>query len=67
MEANLKCGICGSALYNTDECYNELIYHCSSAEARFWDFERGSIEQNNAKDHWDRSRQETPNHVKKEA
>ena len=64
MDPNLKCIICGSSLYNTDQCLNELTYHCSSPEARFWDFDRGSIEQINSKDHWDRSRQEIPNHVK---
>jgi hypothetical protein len=63
MDMNLKCIVCESTLYNTDQCFNELTYHCSSPEARFWDFERGSAEQVKSKDHWDRSKQEIPNHV----
>lgn len=62
---DLRCTICGADLYNTDQCLSELSYHCSSAEARFWDFERGTLEQTKAKDHWDRSRQEIPNSIKK--
>ncbi len=67
MDLHLKCSICNSALYNTDQCFSELTYHCSSPEARFWDFERGSIEQINSKDHWDRSKQEIPNRVANKA
>jgi hypothetical protein len=61
---DLKCTICGSPLYNTDQCLSEFSYHCSSEEARFWDFDRGTIEQIKAKDHWDRSRQEIPNSIR---
>ena len=53
-----KCKICGSSLYSTDHGNGETTYHCSSAEARFWDFERGTAEQNRSKDHWDQSRLE---------
>jgi|GEM_PF-3073390 hypothetical protein len=67
MDIHLKCILCGSPLYNTDQCLSEISYHCSSPEARFWDFDRGSIEQIRAKDHWDESRQEIPNKVKNEA
>ena len=62
MDTKLKCIICGNALYNTDRCLNEFSYHCSSSEARFWDFERGTTEQLEAKDHWDKSKQEIPTH-----
>jgi hypothetical protein len=61
MDNSLKCIICGSSLYNTDHCLNEDTYHCSSAEARFWDFERGSSDQQNAKEHWDKSKLEISN------
>jgi len=67
MNSNLKCSICGYPLYNTDQALGELIYHCSSPEARFWDFDRGSIEQIKSKEHWDLSRQEIPNFIRNEA
>ena len=54
----LTCKICGSHLYSTDHGNHEITYHCSSPEARFWDFERGTPEQVTSKDHWDRSRLE---------
>lgn len=59
---DLKCEICGSPLYNTDRCLTEFSYHCSSEAARFWDCERGSRDEKQAKEHWDISRQEIPNH-----
>jgi hypothetical protein len=58
---DLKCSICGSLLYNTDRCLSEFSYHCSSEAAKFWDYERGSKDEEKAKDHWDLSRQEIPN------
>jgi hypothetical protein len=61
----LKCILCGYPLYNTDQCLSETSYHCSSSEARFWDFERGTVEQTKAKEHWDRSLQEVHDGVKK--
>ena len=61
MHSTLKCTICGSPLYNTDQCINEFIYHCSSDEARFWDYDRGTVDQTRAKEHWDKSMQEVPN------
>jgi hypothetical protein len=61
MHSTLKCTICGFPLYNTDKCLSEFSYHCSSEEARFWDYDRGSAEQTNAKNHWDQSRLEIPN------
>lgn len=62
---DLTCAICGSNLYNTDRCLNEFSYHCSSEAARFWDCDRGSKEEKNAKEHWDLSRQEIPNKSEK--
>jgi hypothetical protein len=54
----LNCTVCGVVLYATDWGNSEITYHCSSAEARFWDFDRGTSEQAKAKEHWDKSRQE---------
>jgi hypothetical protein len=42
-------------MYATDQGNSEITYHCSSAEARFWDFDRGTVEQAQAKKHWDQS------------
>ena len=52
------CSVCGSSLYCTDHGNHELTYHCSSGQARFWDFERGTPDQEASKSHWDRSRLE---------
>jgi hypothetical protein len=57
----LNCVVCGSPLYNTDKSFSETTFHCSSLEARFWDFERGTAEQAEAKDHWDKSKKEILN------
>ena len=43
-------------MYATDYGNYEVTYHCSSPEARFWDFDRGTVEQAKAKDHWEGSR-----------
>ena len=51
----LSCPICGSRLYPTDQGNAEVTYHCSSPEARFWDFDRGTAAQHEAKKHWDQS------------
>jgi len=64
MDIKLRCAICGSALYNTDQSLSEFSYHCSSSAARFWDYDRGTVEQIQAKEHWDNSKQEIPNRVK---
>jgi hypothetical protein len=53
-----SCNICGSFLYPTDHGNQEITFHCSSVEARFWDFDRGTMDQLNAKEHWDKSRVE---------
>ena len=54
-DAQLSCPICGHALYATDKGNCEVTFHCSSNEARFWDFDRGTAAQHKAKEHWDRS------------
>ena len=52
------CAVCGAPMYATDKNNFEVTYRCSSPEARFWDFDRGTAEQARAKEHWDRSRKE---------
>jgi hypothetical protein len=58
LKAIFTCSVCGEPLYPTDQCNLETTLHCSSAEARFWDFERGSKDQLKAKEHWEQSRKE---------
>lgn len=53
--SDLNCAVCGAPMYATDQGNCEVTYHCSSPEARFWDFERGTSEQATAKKHWDQS------------
>ncbi len=53
-----SCPVCGSAMYPTDRNNFEVTYRCSSPEARFWDFDRGTAAQKEAKDHWDKSLKE---------
>jgi len=53
-----RCIVCGSELYVTDHGNHETTFHCSSSAARFWDYERGTIEQAKAKEHWDKSKME---------
>jgi hypothetical protein len=45
-------------MYATDKSNFEVTYRCSSPEARFWDFDRGTAGQAKAKEHWDKSRKE---------
>jgi hypothetical protein len=54
-DAQLACPVCGNVLYATDKGNREVTYHCSSDEARFWDFDRGTAAQHEAKEHWDKS------------
>ena len=53
---DITCRVCGALLYLTDRGNHMVMYHCSSDEARYWDFERGTPEQANAKRHWEKSR-----------
>ena len=54
----ITCVVCGASLYCTDHGYHEITYHCSSENARFWDYERGSAELEQAKEHWEKSKLE---------
>lgn len=55
LRPDFKCPICGSPRYITDRGNHELTFHCSSAKARFWEYDRGTPEQAEAKKHWDQS------------
>jgi hypothetical protein len=55
---DLHCKVCGAPLYSTDLDNFEITYHCSSPAARFWEFDRGSVEERESKEHWDASRVE---------
>lgn len=54
------CKICGCRMYITESSSELNFYHCSSDEAKFWDFDRGSKEQLSSKKHWDDSKQTYP-------
>lgn len=49
------CPVCGAPMYITDKGSFGVTFHCSSPEARFWDFDRGTVAQAKAKEHWDKS------------
>ncbi len=51
-EPTLVCRICGAKLYRTDIGGNKKTYQCSSDEAKFWEFTRGSKEQLTAHKHF---------------
>lgn len=50
-----KCPVCGGVLYRTDAGGPDITLQCSSDEARFWDFTRGSKEQAKAYKHFNNS------------
>jgi hypothetical protein len=54
----MKCPVCGETMYPTDRNNFEITYRCSSPEARFWDFDRGTEAQKVSKEHWDKSLRE---------
>lgn len=47
-----RCKICGSPLYRTDGGGPNVTLQCSSEEAQFWNFNRGSKLQNDAHKHF---------------
>ena len=57
-EHKLTCRVCEAPMYVTDHGNHEATFHCSSEDARFWDYDRGTEEQIKAKEHWDKSRHE---------
>jgi len=47
-----KCKICDSYLYRTDSGGNSVTLQCSSEEAMFWNFNRGTKEQHDSHEHF---------------
>ena len=50
-----KCIQCGSYLYRTDAGGLSVTLQCSSDEAKFWNFDRGTKEQHDAHNHFVKS------------
>jgi ribosomal protein S27E len=55
MSTNHKCSICGSRLYRTDGGGRSVTLQCSSDEAKFWNFNRGTEEQRKSHEHFTKS------------
>jgi hypothetical protein len=53
-----NCPVCGSTRYITYCRDQELIIHCSSARAKFWNFAVKTRAHMVAKQHWDQSKLE---------
>jgi hypothetical protein len=51
----LACRVCNARLYLTDQGNHHEMFHCSSEEARYWDFDRGTQELTRAWNHWEKS------------
>ena len=47
-----KCKVCGTQLYRTDGGGSKITLQCSSDEAKFWNFNRGTKEQNISHKHF---------------
>lgn len=47
-----RCKICGSPMYRTDGGGPRVTLQCSSEEAMFWNFNRGTKEQNISHKHF---------------
>jgi len=50
-----RCSLCGEYLYRTDGGGLIVILQCSSEVAKFWNFNRGTKEQNDAHKHFNKS------------
>lgn len=50
-----KCALCGAHLYKTDGGGPAVTLQCSSAEAAFWNFDRGSEAQRIGHEHFHKS------------
>lgn len=50
-----KCSLCGEHLYKTDGGGPKVTLQCSSEEAKFWNFNRGTEEQRSAHEHFTKS------------
>jgi hypothetical protein len=52
------CPVCGSKRYVTNFHDLEITIHCSSIEAKFWNFGSATLAHTVAKQHWDQSKLE---------
>lgn len=50
-----KCPICRSELYRTDAGGPNVTLQCSSSEAKFWEFPRGSEDNKQVNEHFMKS------------
>lgn len=50
-----KCALCGAPLYKTDGGGPAVTLQCSSEEAAFWNFDRGSEAQRIGHEHFHKS------------
>jgi len=55
-----RCPICRSELYRTDAGGHSVTLQCSSEEAMFWNFPRGSEEQKKSHEHFMKSTTNIP-------
>lgn len=52
LDPGYKCKVCGSQLYRTDGGGSKITLQCSSDEAMFWNFGRGTKEQSQSHKHF---------------
>lgn len=50
-----RCSICGEYLYRTDGGGLNVVLQCSSDDAMFWNFDRGTKEQTDSHIHFHKS------------
>lgn len=55
-----RCKICGAPMYRTDGGGSRVILQCSSEEAMFWNFNRGTKEQSISHKHFTESTMNIP-------
>jgi hypothetical protein len=55
-----KCSLCGEYLYKTDGGGPTVTLQCSSEEAKFWNFDRGTEAQRVGHEHFHKSTMTVP-------
>jgi hypothetical protein len=53
-----RCPVCGSPMYITHHFHEQITIHCAAPEAKFWQYPKGSLAEDIARIHWDRSRED---------
>src|ERR1700761_4525341 len=56
-DADYRCPVCGSPRYITNRIDDEIIIHCSSSHAKFWECPKDTLAETIARNHWDQSKQ----------